>query len=475
MTPYKLRDKDCKNYPHFDAPISRRILQRLVNDSAAVARHAFLPFLVYTKARNSLKSRTAGKAKKSPRPIRYAARQDAAIFAAYRSKLSELYEQELISRNIAQCVIAYRRIKKSSKRGNKCNIEFAKDAFDAIAEYDNCTVFAFDISSYFESIDHEILKSQWCKLLGVERLPPDHFAVFKAITHYSFAMKKDVYARLGFLHPKALRKILKKTYTVRKKDMPKQLCSPDDFKLKIAGKGGSYDKLIKTNTSGFGIPQGSPISDVLANLYLLDFDADMHTHVKSLGGMYYRYSDDILLILPRSDVDINSVSAFVGSSLKKSGSNLEISCSKTNIVAFERDGDHHVFTAREGSSSKEGLEYLGFRFDGKNVYLRNATMSNLHRKIAKKCKKLAENHIARHAGKDIHWLEHNFDFTKIEKAFGRVPDFEPFSKKSDWTFWTYAKKSLLCFDVQGKPIAQQLRKQKAFIRKFFLRQLRKSY
>ena len=90
MTYYKLRDKDCKNYPHFDAPISRRILQRLVNDPAAVARHAFLPFLVYTKARNSLKSRIAGKAKKPPRPFRYAARQDAAILSLPKMHLTQL-------------------------------------------------------------------------------------------------------------------------------------------------------------------------------------------------------------------------------------------------------------------------------------------------------------------------------------------------------------------------------------------------
>jgi len=49
--------------------------------------------------------------------------------------------------------------------------------------------------------------------------------------------------------------------------------------------------------------------------------------------------------------------------------------------------------------------------------------------------------------------------------------FEPYSKKSDWTFWTYARKSLVCFGTQGKPIEKRLRKQKAFIRKSFLRQL----
>lgn len=473
MTHYQLRDKDCKNYPHFDAPISRRILERLVNDPVEVAAHQFFPFLVYKKARNSLKSRKEGRPRKSPRPIRYAPRRDAAIFAAYRSKLSKLYEKELINRGIDQCVIAYRRIKRVSGKGNKCNIDFAKDAFDAISQHKSCTVFAFDISSYFENIDHTNLKSQWCSLLGVDRLPSDHFAVFKAITRYSYALKKDVYTRLGFRHSKAKRKLLKKTYTLRKRDMPKQLCTPKDFKLKVAGKGGTYSKLVKQNDEDTGIPQGSPISDVLANLYLLDFDVCMNTYATSLGGTYYRYSDDILLIIPGSDIDCKKISALVNSSLKHSGSQLEISANKTSIVAFHRCGDQLLHTPIEGKTSKEGLEYLGFRYTGDKIYLRNTTISNLHRKIVKRCKKEAENHVARYPGKNRIWLERNFDFKKLDKAFGRVPKFEPYSEKSKWTFWTYAKKSMDCFGEQGKPIARQLRKQKGFIRKTYLRQLRK--
>jgi len=47
-----------------------------------------------------------------------------------------------------------------------------------------------------------------------------------------------------------------------------------------------------------GIPQGSPISDLLANMYLLNFDCAVRKILDALGGSYLRYSDDILLVAP---------------------------------------------------------------------------------------------------------------------------------------------------------------------------------
>src|SRR5690606_31674233 len=47
-----------------------------------------------------------------------------------------------------------------------------------------------------------------------------------------------------------------------------------------------------------GIPQGLPISAVLANLYMYDADQRIQQSIRKLGGTYRRYSDDILLIVP---------------------------------------------------------------------------------------------------------------------------------------------------------------------------------
>ena len=39
--------KDLKNYPHFDAPISLREIERLVTDKHRVATKGFFPFFLY--------------------------------------------------------------------------------------------------------------------------------------------------------------------------------------------------------------------------------------------------------------------------------------------------------------------------------------------------------------------------------------------------------------------------------------------
>jgi len=89
-----------------------------------------------------------------------------------------------------------------SRRG-KCNIHFARDAFQNIRDLGSCCAIAIDISSYFESLNHERLKSLWCRLLAVDRLPPDHFAVFTNITKYRVVDRTKAYERLGHFGEKS--------------------------------------------------------------------------------------------------------------------------------------------------------------------------------------------------------------------------------------------------------------------------------
>lgn len=42
-----------------------------------------------------------------------------------------------------------------------------------------------DFTNFFDNLDHQYLKQQWCSLLQVSQLPADHYAVFKNITKYS--------------------------------------------------------------------------------------------------------------------------------------------------------------------------------------------------------------------------------------------------------------------------------------------------
>lgn len=172
----------------------------------------------------------AGKPEKKSRPIRYGARRDAYIFAHYRRKLAVLYEQRLADMGISDCPIAYRQIPKPGSNGGKCNIDFAKDAFDEVDRLGDCVAVALDIKGYFENLSHKVIKRIWCDLLGVDELPPDHYAVFKNITRYRFVDQKAVYRRLGYLGLVQRGNFMVEGFTRPYREMPKQICSNDEFR-----------------------------------------------------------------------------------------------------------------------------------------------------------------------------------------------------------------------------------------------------
>jgi len=218
--------------------------------------------------------------------------------------LSKLYEEEIRQKGIEKAVIAYRRIVRADGQGGKCNIDFAKDAFEDIRNYGECFVIALDIEKFFDRLDHEHIKFLWWRLLGFPKqknnnwtLPKDHFKVFRAVTAYSYIPVEAAYKKLKLIDKTVLpsgREVFQ--YKEKREDFPKQICSPEEFRTLLL-------PLMKHNDDGFGIPQGSPISDVIANLYMIDFDQKLDDYIKSLGGKYYRYSDDILIIIPGTSLD----------------------------------------------------------------------------------------------------------------------------------------------------------------------------
>jgi hypothetical protein len=108
---------------------------------------------------------------------------------------------------------------------------------------------------------------------------------------------EEAYKALGYIGEIKLQNGRTRTgYLVKRKDFPKQICSGKQFRDKLASK-------TKQHSESFGIPQGSPISDLLANIYLVDFDCEIQSLVSSVGGVYRRYSDDILIILPGLSTD----------------------------------------------------------------------------------------------------------------------------------------------------------------------------
>jgi hypothetical protein len=463
---WKLKQSDLKRYPHFDKDLKPAEIMAIVTDPLRVAQNKFFPLLQYKKKWQPFRGKSASsKPQPDPkdRPIRYAARRDAYIFTYYRHLLSEPYEAEIERLGISHCPVAYRRIPaKIGERGGKCNIHFAGEAFERIRELGNCCAIAVDISKFFESINHERLKSLWCRLLNVERLPDDHFAVFKNITQYHVVEREEAYKRLGFYGEKRCTKSGKSIngYLIPYKDVPTQLCTLHDFRQKILGKNGQYKSLVQPNEKiSCGIPQGAAISDLLANLYLIDFDVEMNKLATGLGGTYIRYSDDILLILPISVDKAKNIMEEIPACICKYGEELIIKPSKSSLVQYRIDGASQAYELIVGKG-KNGIEYLGFRYDGKNVYIRDATMSNLYRKVASIARNRAKATVKRYPGKDYAALCELFNFENFMKEFGRVENFEPTLDKKKWTFWMYVTRAVNELGPQGKKIHGQVKRLK---------------
>jgi hypothetical protein len=461
--PWPLAEKDLKRYPHFDAQIPLAKLIRIATTPTEVVRNAFFPFLKYEKRWKPFR-RSESPKKPKVREIRYACRKDSAIYSYYRHILAQRYETELVTRGIATSPIAYRRIP-GLHRG-KCNIDFAWTAFEDVRRLKDCCAVTLDISSFFENIDHEILRAAWCALLGVTALPPDHKAVFKSITKYAVVDRQAAYERLAYFGDKQdANGRPSQGYLQHRRDIPIQLCSPSKFRNLICGEDGKQPSLIEKNKNAHGIPQGAPISDLLANLYLLDFDERLAKYVAERGGTYYRYSDDIFILIPGGEPEGRAAEAFATAEMCSCGPQLKISSAKTAVVTFsELEPGLQKPTRVDRPTSRGGLEYLGFRFDGRSVFIRESTMSKFHRGIRRAARLRAIQLVRRYPGKDQAFLTQAFNISDFERRFGRVADFERSLAHRSWTFRTYVKRCVAVFGDQGNRFFAQTRRHRSFIR-----------
>jgi hypothetical protein len=330
-----------RGYPHFDHPINFTEAEALVKNAAQVSRHSFYPFIEFTIETFKVK-RTGpeGKLKRIPksRPIAYASHVDCHIYSYYSLELAKKYEQEITKRNLQDCILAFRSLGKS-------NVDFAFEAFETIKNFGECEVIALDVTGFFDNLDHSLLKKSWAGLLGQTQLPLDHYAVFKSLTKYSTVNLEKLYSHLGVsIH--------------NRNTTPIRLCTAEVFRSKIRG-----GNLVVKHPLNKGIPQGSPISALLSNLYMLDYDSVMKAYVDSFGGHYFRYCDDILLIVPPGN-KAAAESLAVSEIAKLS---LEINPKKTDRVDF--------ILSATGLRTSKPLQYLGFLFDGQRILLRSASLA----------------------------------------------------------------------------------------------------
>lgn len=328
-----------RGYLHFDQPIGLKKAQRIVTNPNSVASHAFKPLLGYEiVTRKIFKEEGKIKSKPKERPIKFAAHVDSHIYSYYCSILTDFYEHQLSKYGLEKSVLAFRKLGKS-------NIDFAFEAFQKIRSMGECTAIGFDITGFFDNLDHALLKHSWTRLLEADNLPKDHYAVYRSLTKYSEANRTKVFEALGISlnNPAAGRR---------------KVCTPAEFRNIIR-----KNDLITTNKKLCGIPQGSPISAFLSNLYMLEFDRKVHTVIDEIGGTYFRYCDDMLFVVPSEWKD--DVEKIVLQEIEKL--RLDINPDKTEICEFHNRAG--ILTTRKP------LQYLGFLFDGHQVLLRSAGLA----------------------------------------------------------------------------------------------------
>lgn len=347
-----------RTYLRFDLPVGQEAAERLACDPNKVARHSFYPFLGFTHIIKRITKNESGEVikKEKPREIKIAAHRDAAIYSRYADLLSPLYEKEIHRRDLGQVATAFRKLPKGGT-----NIDFAGEVFRFIDNHRPCVALAFDLEKFFDTLNHELLKHQWLHLLGVNRLPPDHFAVFKSLTCFCWVDRGGAFEKLGISahNPKANHRL--------------RICNPNEFRSKIRESG-----LLRRNpTPGKGIPQGSPLSALLSNIYMLDFDEMLNTEIRKLGGLYRRYCDDIMIVVPMGSQ--GTAKDLVASAVQTA--ELTFNEEKTDRAKFPQGRGRPAIIPSPGSGYRDRIQYLGFTYNGSQTLIRPGSLARYYGKM----------------------------------------------------------------------------------------------
>ncbi len=382
-----------KAYIHFSPSFNRRdydFVESYVSKEINIIKHGFFPLINkvvtekrYKKLKNeneeTIRSHYDYVNKKSTakeRQIYYANHLDSYIYAYYAREIVGKKYEEVINSNpslhLSVCAYRFIETKPGSNRG-KSNAHFAKEVFDYISSNPSCAVLCFDIEKFFDSLDHNYLKKMWCKAIGEKLLPLDQYKIYKFLTNFTYVEESDLLKEYN--HHIIPRSILKQ----HRQDNNFVCYCPEkkDFKNKIIGRNNYKNKsLIKfhpfKDTQGKlkGIPQGTAISALLANIYMLDFDNKINAKLATLEGIYRRYSDDIIIVTSLENK--NEILEFVNREIEINKLSFN---DKTEIVEFI-----------DGKPINSNLKYLGFEFNGNSALIKSSSLAKYYRKVKRHIK-----------------------------------------------------------------------------------------
>lgn len=390
-----MKEKDWfknRGYIHFTnkTPLERKkSIYNYVANTKKVAKHSFSPLIFkeikhrrYKESEfdNGLR-RSHKKIKKDKvvsntkiREILYATHIDAHIFSYYAKKIITPKFEDYLDKfpELSKAIIAYRQIRTEDELNFKNNVHFAKEVFSEIKKREHCVVLVLDIENFFPSLNHKKLKLAWSKILGNKCLPKDHYNIFKATTKFSYVKLNDLKIKKNHFDEKKIaenRKIGKDTFF---KNL-KELINSDII----------IHKNQKKDTNGKiqGIPQGLPISALLANLYMLSFDEKIINNLTKKNNIFYRrYSDDIVFICEENQTEF--VEDFVVTEIQNI--DLTISKEKTEKILFKKHNNRlQSFKIKENGILHYNfpLNYLGFEFYGYQTLIKSKNLAQFYRNM----------------------------------------------------------------------------------------------
>jgi hypothetical protein len=409
-----VKEKDWfkdRGYPHFSnkTPLSiKKDIEGYISNAKKIAQHSFYPLIFKEiKQRRYKLSNFNGEQRRSHkkldkkenivsntkiREILYASHIDAHIYSYYTQKIITPKYEEYLGENkiLSESISAYRQILTDDKVKFKNNVHFAKDIFDEIKNRENCVVLAFDVENFFPTLNHKQLKLIWAKILGNKTLPKDHYNIFKAATRFSYVKLNDLKTKNNHFDEKELMR-LKKEGKHTFFDSVKDLIDSDIV---------IHKNQKKKNGKLIGIPQGLPISALLANIYMLPFDEAIIENLTIPKNIFYRrYSDDIIVICKENEVVF--VEDFVLEQIKKI--ELVISKEKTEKTLFKIENNKlQCYKIDEELKLIKDipLNYLGFEFYGYKTLIKSKNLAGFYRNMkdsikrrAKRVEKINEKHL----------------------------------------------------------------------------------
>jgi hypothetical protein len=332
-----------RGYGHLDAPVGEGFASQ-VNAPGFAATHDWSVLIHYideTKRYKPTKHKTVLKA----RPIMYASHRDACILSKYAYDLTALLEAHYAATNLHENVIGYRKL-------GRANYDFAAAACQFAHAIAPCMVMCFDVTGFFDHLNHSILKAKLKKILNVDELSRDWFAVFRHVTRYNYINKADMEAHPVF---------------------GPRLKTPSHAPVATIGAIKGAGIHIYENKNKYGVPQGTPISAAFSNLYMLDFDHALADACAKVGALYQRYSDDIIIICtPEHQATLHALLKAALASLK-----LDLSNDKTEIVKF-------------AAGTNFPFQYLGFDVSAAGAVVRASSMARQWRKLKRGIRRTKE-------------------------------------------------------------------------------------